>query len=121
MKVLTWILRLVPAFLMGQTLFFKLTGAPESIYIFETLGVEPWGRYATALLELVAVVLLLIPRRTVLGAALGAGLMAGAIGSHLTQLGIVVQDDGGLLFGMAVVTLACCLALVVAREAERHV
>ena len=107
-RIALWAARLVAALIMGQTLFFKFSGAPEPIEIFSTLGVEPFGRYATGLLELVAVVLLLAPvgaRGLALGGALTVGLMAGAVGSHLTLLGIEVAGDGGALFGMALVTL----------------
>jgi hypothetical protein len=62
---LSWIAQVTAAVILGQTLFFKLAGTPESIYIFERLGVEPWGRYATGMFEVVAVVLLLIPRTAV--------------------------------------------------------
>ena len=95
-------LQILSALILGQTLFFKFSGAPESKYIFSTLGAEPWGRIGTGVLELVAVALLLVPGGAVYGAGLAVGLMTGAIGSHLTQLGIVVQGDGGLLFGLAV-------------------
>ena len=111
-KILSWVFRLTAAFIMGQTLFFKFTGAPESIYIFETLGVEPWGRYGTGLAELAAVILLLVPRTAPIGGLLGVGLMVGAIGSHATQLGVEVQGDGGLLFGMAITTLLTSAATV---------
>lgn len=96
--IILWILRLVAAIIMLQTLFFKFTAAPESIYIFSTLGMEPWGRVGTGILELIAAILILYPRTTGFGAVLATGLMAGALLSHLTKLGIVVQDDGGLLF-----------------------
>ncbi len=98
-----WILRLVAAFIMLQTLFFKFTGAPESIFIFETVGLEPFGRYASGIAELFASILILIPRTTWLGALIALGVMAGAIMSHLTVLGIVVQNDGGTLFVMALI------------------
>lgn len=107
-RIALWAARIVAALIMGQTLAFKFSGAPEPIEIFTTLGVEPFGRYATAILELAAVVLLLAPlgaRALALGGALTVGLMAGAVGSHLTLLGIEVAGDGGALFGMALVTL----------------
>lgn len=104
-RIISWILQLIAAAILAQTLFFKFNGAPESKFIFTTLGVEPWGRVATGLAELVAVVLLLIPRLAVLGAGFSVALMLGAIGSHLTKLGIVVQNDGGLLFGLALTVL----------------
>ncbi len=111
-RVLSWTLRVVAAAILAQTLFFKFTGAPESIHIFSTLGMEPWGRIGTGLAELVACVLLLTPRTVVIGAALSLGIMIGAIGGHLTKLGIVVQDDGGLLFALAMVVTGCSLALL---------
>lgn len=103
----SWGARLVAAFIMGQTLYFKFSGAPEPVWIFERLGVEPWGRYLTGTLEAVAVVLLLMPRTAGLGGLLTVGLMGGAVMSHVAILGIEVQDDGGTLFAMAWVTLAC--------------
>ena len=99
--IVSWLGQLTAAAILGQTLFFKFTGAPESVYIFSTLGAEPGGRYATATFELVAVLLLLVPRTAAMGAVLAMGLMAGALGSHLAVLGIEVQGDGGLLFGLA--------------------
>lgn len=114
----SWILQLIAAVILAQTLYFKFSGAPESKFIFTTLGVEPWGRIATGGIELVAVVLLLTPRTPVLGALLSAGLMAGAIGSHLTRLGIVVQDDGGLLFALAIAVLVCALGILAIRRRQ---
>jgi len=96
-----------------QTLFFKFTAAPESVYIFSTLGIEPYGRIASGIVELISVILILIPRTTVLGALLGAGTMLGAIFSHLFILGIEVKDDGGILFILAIITLLCCTILVI--------
>jgi len=101
-QVLSWILRLVAAVILLQTLFFKFTAAPESVYIFTRVGAEPWGRIGSGVIELVAAVLLLWPRLTWLGSVLAWGMMTGAIASHLTVLGIEVQGDKGLLFGLAV-------------------
>lgn len=112
MKILIWVLRLVAAAIMLQTLFFKFTGAPESIYIFETVGLEPFGRYASGVAELIASILLLIPRTTWLGAVIGLGVIAGAIMSHLTVLGIEVQGDGGTLFALAIVVFVSCAVLL---------
>jgi uncharacterized membrane protein YphA (DoxX/SURF4 family) len=115
--VVSWICRVVAAVILLQTLYFKFTGAEESIYIFTKVGLEPWGRYASGMAELVASVLLLVPRTTWLGALLAAGVMLGAIGSHLTKLGIVVKDDGGLLFGLAVIVfVAALVALFIHRR-----
>lgn len=112
MLVIAWVLRVIAAFIMAQSLLFKFSGAEESVYIFSTLGMEPWGRFATGVTELIAAVLLLIPRTTWLGAALGAGTMAGALFFHLTTLGIVVKDDGGQLFYYAILTFVCCVTLL---------
>lgn len=118
MKWLSWIVRVVPALILLQTLFFKFTGAPESVFIFETLGAEPWGRIGSGLVELVAAILLLIPARKVWGALLAAGVMVGAIGGHLTKLGIEVQGDGGTLFGMALAVFACSVLVLVLHRDE---
>jgi len=103
---LSWLCQIVAAAILFQTLFFKFTAAPESVHVFSTLGLEPWGRIASGVAELVACVLLLVPRTAALGALLALGVIGGAIASHLTRLGIVVQDDGGLLFALALVVFA---------------
>ncbi len=107
--ILSWSCRVVAAFILLQTLFFKFTGAEESVYIFTTIGAEPWGRIGSGVVELIASVLLLAPRTVWLGAGLAAGSMAGAILTHLTKLGIEVKGDGGLLFALACVTLVASL------------
>jgi len=96
--IVIWILRLLAAVILLQTLFFKFTAAPESVYIFSRIGMEPWGRIGSGVLELIAGILILIPATTAFGAVLAIGLMSGAIFFHLTKLGISVQNDGGLLF-----------------------
>jgi len=110
MVALDWIVRLVAAGVLLQTLFFKFTGAPESVYIFSTLGAEPWGRIGSGVAELVASGLLLWTGTAGFGGLLAMGLMLGAIGSHLTRLGIEVQGDGGLLFALACLVLVCAAA-----------
>jgi putative oxidoreductase len=118
MQVLAWILQLAVAAILLQTLFFKFTGAAESVYIFSTLGMEPWGRYASGVAELIASVLLLIPGCAAFGALLAIGVISGAIVSHLTVLGIEVQGDGGLLFALAVIVFICSLAILALRWRE---
>lgn len=108
----SWLLRIVVAVILVQTLYFKFTGAPESIYIFETLGMEPYGRIGSGMVELLASILILIPRTTLLGSLLGLGVIIGAIVSHLFVLGIEVQNDGGTLFMLALITFLCCSILV---------
>lgn len=110
--ILTWIIKLTAVIILLQTLYFKFTGASESVYIFSTLGIEPFGRIGSGVVELIASILILIPRTTLLGALLALGTMLGAIFSHLFVLGIVVQNDGGTLFALAIITLLCCLFLI---------
>ena len=110
--ILIWILRLVAAVIMLQTLYFKFTGHEQSIHLFTELGMEPWGRIGTGVFELVASLLILFPRTTGFGAALGMGLMAGAIFFHLTKLGIVFDGDA-VLFIYACTTFVCCFILFV--------
>ena len=100
-NILSWIFRLVAAIILLQTFFFKFTGAPESVYIFSALGVEPWGRIGSGVVELIVSLLLLVPRTAWLGAVGALGVISGAILSHLTVLGIEVQGDGGTLFYLA--------------------
>jgi len=111
MTILSWILRVLAAVIMLQTLFFKFSGAEESIYIFSTLGMEPWGRIGTGVVELIASVLILIPRTTPIGAILGLGVMSGALFFHLTKLGIEVKGDHGQLFIYALIVFLSCLVL----------
>lgn len=113
-----WICRLIAAVIMLQTLFFKFTAAPESVYIFSRLGMEPWGRIGIGVLELVASLLILIPYTTTYGALLGLGLMGGALFFHLTRLGIIVQDDSGQLFIYALLVFISCLILTVIYRAQ---
>jgi uncharacterized membrane protein YphA (DoxX/SURF4 family) len=112
-NVLIWVLRLAAAIILLQTLFFKFTAAPESVYIFSKLGLEPWGRIGSGVVELIASVLILIPRTTSLGALIAIGVISGAIISHLTKLGIVVQNDGGQLFILALIVFVLSAILLV--------
>ena len=112
---LYWSARLISVIILAQTLFFKFSGAEESIYIFTTVGMEPWGRIGIGILELVAAVLLLFNKTALFGGVLALGLMLGAIGMHLTKLGISVQGDGGYLFFLAVL-VAVCSAFVLLRN-----
>jgi uncharacterized membrane protein YphA (DoxX/SURF4 family) len=102
--IVSWACRIIVAVILLQTLFFKFTGAEESKYIFTTLlgpDMEAFGRIGSGVVELIAAILLVLPRTAWLGAFLTLGTISGAIMSHLTMLGIVVKDDGGLLFGLA--------------------
>jgi putative oxidoreductase len=116
----SWILRSIAAVILLQTLFFKFTGARESVYIFSTLGIEPWGRIGSGIAELIASVLLLIPSTVVFGALLSLGVITAAIVSHLTKLGIAIPavDDHGELFALALIVFACSAAVMAMHRDE---
>lgn len=124
-SILSWLLQITVAVILLQTLFFKFTGAEESVYIFSTVGravgvasFEPWGRIGSGVFELLAAILLLIPATVSLGAGLTIGVMAGAIASHLLFLGIEVKGDGGLLFALAVTAFAGSAVVLVLRRTQ---
>jgi len=110
-NIIKLVIRIVAAVILLQTLYFKFTAQPESVELFTKLGVEPWGRIGTGVIELITGILLLIPSTVFIGAFLGIGLMAGAILSHLTVLGIQSQGDGGQLFTLAIIVLVLCSIL----------
>ncbi len=116
--VLSWVLRIMGAIILLQTLFFKFTAAPESVYIFTKVGIEPWGRIGSGVVELIAAILILTPRFTWLGSLLAMGVMGGAILSHLTVLGIEVQGDKGLLFALALIVFVCSTANLLLHRSE---
>lgn len=117
-NIISWILRLVVAGILFQTLYFKFTAAPESVYIFTKVGAEPWGRIGSGVVELIAVILLLIPRTAWFGAFVAMGVISGAIFSHLTKLGIVVQNDGGLLFILALTVFVLSAIILFLHRSE---
>ncbi|HEX6126187.1 MAG TPA: hypothetical protein VFZ23_12510 [Pyrinomonadaceae bacterium] len=120
LSIVSWVCRVAVAVILLQTLFFKFTGAEESKYIFTTLlgpDLEAFGRLGSGFVELIAAVLLVVPRTAWMGAFLSLGTISGAILSHLTMLGIVVKDDGGLLFALAVtVFVLSAIALLIHRR-----
>lgn len=116
--IILWIVKILAAIILLQTLFFKFTAAPESVEIFTRVGIEPYGRIGTGVLELIAAILILIPSTAYLGAGLALGLMLGAIGTHLVILGVVVMDDGGQLFIYAVL-VAISAAIILWFEREK--
>jgi putative oxidoreductase len=101
-------------------LFFKFSAARESVYIFSTLGMEPWGRIGSGVFELVASILLLVPRTLVIGAAMALAATGSAILFHLTRLGIALTavDDHGELFALAVTVTICAMVLLVIHRQE---
>ena len=125
-KAFTWTsraLRVVIAVILLQTLFFKFTAAPESVYIFSTLGMEPWGRIGSGIFELIASILLLVPATVTLGALMALAATGSAILFHLTRLGIALTavDDHGELFALAIVVVICSSILLLPAVAKaRH-
>lgn len=111
-SIFIWIVKLIAVAILLQTLYFKFSGAEESVYIFSTLGIEPFGRIGSGIVELIASILILIPRTTLLGSLIAAGTIIGAIFSHILFLGIEVKNDGGTLFILAIITFLCCLLLI---------
>ncbi len=114
LNILDWLLRVAVAVILFQTLFFKFTGAKESVYIFSTLGAEPWGRIGSGVVELIASLLILVPRTAVLGAILSLGTICGAIFAHLTKLGIKIPavDDHGELFALALLVFVASFVIL---------
>jgi uncharacterized membrane protein YphA (DoxX/SURF4 family) len=117
MKMLKWLLSIIAAGIMLQTLYFKFTGHEQSVKLFTELDMEPWGRLGIGSMELVAAVLLLIPATNWLGAALGLGLMSGAIFFHFTKLGIYFDGDP-FLFVYALITWTACLLLLILQHKQ---
>ena len=120
-NIVSWICRVIIAIIFLQTLFFKFTGAEESKYIFTKLmgaEYEAFGRIGSGVAELIASILILIPRTAAIGAVVSLGVISGAIFSHLTQLGIVVADDGGTLFGLAIVIFVLSLVVLFLHRRE---
>jgi hypothetical protein len=120
LRVVSWSCRIVAAIILLQTLFFKFTAASESVYIFTKVGglvhawvpaisvsaAEQWGRIGSGIMELIAAILLITPRFVWAGAVLAMAATGGAVGCHLTVLGIDVQGDKGLLFFLAMTVFA---------------
>ena len=118
MGFICWLFQIFAAIILLQTLYYKFTASPESIYIFENLGIEPWGRYTSGVIELFAGLFLLVPRLNWLGALLGVWVMTAALYVHLWVLEIVIMGDGGAMFYLACSVWVCCLAVLWIRRGE---
>jgi hypothetical protein len=107
---------------MLQTLFFKFSGAAESVALFQMLNIlnlpESYARFGVGGIELLASLLLFHKKTEAIGSIFAIGLMSGAIMLHLTILGIAGQQ--GILFGMAL-TVATCAAFINLRAAYSSV
>jgi uncharacterized membrane protein YphA (DoxX/SURF4 family) len=117
-KIIEWILSFIAAVILLQTLFYKFSASEESVYIFTTIGLEPWGRIVIGVLEGIAGLLLIVPKSRLFGAILSIGLMSGALFFHFTSLGIEVMGDGGQIFLYSCLVLICSLIIVFFRKLE---
>jgi hypothetical protein len=115
-NILTRIAAIIAAIILLQTLYFKFTAQPESIYIFTKLGLEPYGRIGSGIFELITGILLLLPKTRIYGSVLGLGVISGALLSHLFVLGFEVQNDGGGLFYLALTVFSCCLFILISER-----
>ena len=104
-NIISWILRLIVAIILLQTLYFKFTAHPDSVHIFSALGVEPYGRIGLGIIELITVILILLPKTKIIGMINSLGIIMGAIASHILVLGVNVSNDGGGLFTLAIIVL----------------
>jgi len=118
--ITSWALRLIVAVILVQTLFFKFSAAKESVYIFTTLGIEPWGRIGSGIVELVASILLLVPSTVTVGAAMALAATGSAILFHLTRLGIALTSvgDHGELFMLAIAVTVCSIIVLLMHRRE---
>jgi hypothetical protein len=112
-NILSKIAAVIAAIILLQTLYFKFTAQPESVYIFSKLGIEPYGRIGSGIFELITGILLLMPETRIYGSLLGLGVITGALFSHIFVLGFEVQNDGGTLFYLALTVFFCCLFILI--------
>jgi uncharacterized membrane protein YphA (DoxX/SURF4 family) len=117
-NIISWVLRIAAAIILLQTLYFKFSGQPESVELFTKLGAEPWGRYGSGIVELIASILLIIPRTAFWGAFLGVGVMSGALLSHIMVIGIESNGDGGFLFLLALIVFIACLIIMLIHKKQ---
>lgn len=117
----SWVLRLIIAIIFIQTLYFKFTAHPDSVYIFSELGVEPYGRVGLGIIELITAVLLMVNSTKIIAIFLSIGIIIGAIGSHILVIGTSVQGDGGGLFALAWVVLLAGIVLLFIHKKELNI
>lgn len=113
LKNVSFVLRCIIAIIFLQTLYFKFTAQPESVYIFNKLGLEPFGRIDTAFIELIASLFILFPKTKLIGILISLITILGALLSHLLILGIEINNDGGLLFYLALTIFIFVVILII--------
>ena len=119
--IISWVLRLAIAIIFIQTLYFKFTAHPDSVYIFSELGVEPYGRVGLGIIELITAILLMVNSTKIIAIFLSIGIIIGAIGSHILVIGTSVQGDGGGLFALAWVVLLAGIVLLFIHKKELNI
>lgn len=117
-NLFSWVLRIVVAVILLQTLYFKFTAHPDSVYIFSKLGAEPYGRIGLGIVELITSCLILIPRTKIIGIFLSFGIMCGAISAHLLVIGVQIKGDGGGLLTLAAIVFVSCVLLLILHRKE---
>lgn len=117
-KYVIFILQLIIAISHLQTLRFKFTAHPDSVYIFSQLNLEPYGRIGIGIFELIIAILILIPKTKIIAGMLSIAVITGAIVSHLGPLGVEVQNDNGILFYFALFVLASTLLFLWLQKEE---
>lgn len=117
-NLISWLLRLTVAIILLQTLYFKFTAHPDSVYIFSALGVEPWGRISLGIIELITALLILFPKTKIIGMLNSLGIIIGAIVSHFLVIGVNVKGDGGNLFILALIVFIASIIYLVINKSE---
>ncbi|MCF8321980.1 MAG: DoxX family protein [Flavobacterium sp.] len=112
------LLRIIIAVIFLQTLYFKFTAHPDSVHIFQSLGIEPYGRIGLGIIELITSFLIFIPRTKIIGVFLSLGIISGAIFSHFLVIGTNVEGDGGKLFLLAIVVFLSAISLIILYKNE---
>lgn len=87
LNIAAWVLSGPLALMMIMAGTSKLRGVPMMVGLFEAIGVGQWFRYVTGGLEVLGAALLFVPRLSGVGATLLAGVMAGAVATHIFIVG----------------------------------
>ena len=86
-NVVLWVLQIGAAGMFLMVGFLKLSGNAQLVGLFEAIGLGQWFRYLTGTLEVAGAFLLLIPRTSGLSALMLAGVMVGAVVTHVFIVG----------------------------------
>ena len=111
-SLLSFVIRIAISLIYLQTLYFKFTAHPDSVYIFSKLGLEPYGRIGIGMLELIVAILLVLNKTKLLSIIVSLGIITGAIASHLLVIGITIKEDHGGLFTLAIIIFTLNIVLI---------